>query len=162
MSFRLQVISHIWNKESNSLFDYDSHDVTSSKVEISKNGCILKGDNKTILYKNTNDTKAVDKNHNYLSSIHINHSGNEFQFKIEESLYIHSTENTKIISDNWIVTRQSILKSGLGYKLRESDIIKLGKVIFRVKEVCVIAGFINTNMNTNHNNIMPRLGGLKR
>lgn len=113
---------HSWNKESALLFDFESKDVTVSNVTISSPGYVLKNGNK-IVFK-----RKIDK-FTYTSVGEISLSKNDFFFKFEE-------ENKKTIDEkNWLVIKNMFTLEKYGYKLREGDIIKLGKVLFKIREL---------------------------
>ena len=50
--FRLLVESHIWNKDTNSLFDYESKDYFKSNSTITNNGYLMRNDKSLIFQEN--------------------------------------------------------------------------------------------------------------
>lgn len=43
----------------------------------------------------------------------------------------------------WLITRHSYSKNNIGFKLQEGDVLKLGKIIFKVKEIRIKQDQIN-------------------
>jgi len=47
------------------------------------------------------------------------------------------SNGAEMIDKPWLITRHSHSKNNVGFKLHEGDIIKFGKIIFKVKEISV-------------------------
>jgi pSer/pThr/pTyr-binding forkhead associated (FHA) protein len=110
----------VWNKDSNLLFDYETTDYTISESLVSSNGSIIKNDKK-IFFNNKNKTFSE----NCLYNIAI--KGDEYTLKFDEKAPIEER--------GWLVVRNTHFKNKQGYKLKEGDVIKFGKVSFRVNEL---------------------------
>jgi len=66
----------------------------------------------------------------------LNLKGDEYNIKYDEEL--ESDKNSKALDDKmWIVIKNTNFTENEGYRLRDGDVIKLGKVIFKVKEIKV-------------------------
>ena len=133
------MTSHIWNKESNQLFDYESSDYTISSLEINKNCTILKKNKNIILdYK-------IKKTETSICTINI--KGDNYTLKPHEL-------------DYWIIINNTEFNNS-GYKLNLNDTIRLGKVILKVKEINLNKEVIQDNivnieiLNEVSNNILP-------
>ena len=117
----MNVISNICQNENNLLFDYDSKDYYSFSLSIKGNGFLIKKRNKL-----TFTTKREELNKDtYVASIRKNED--EFYINTEEEL--KNPLYDKNLEDKlWIVLRNTKFKDDLGYRLREGDKIKFGKV----------------------------------
>ena len=129
-------------------------------MSLRSSGIFLKNDKKLTFIN-----KSGKKLDNYMVSLNL--KGDEFNLKYEEDL--ENDKNSKTIDDKiWIVIRNTNFKENEGYRLRDGDIIKLGKVIFKVKEIKVEAKHKlknksenkipvnNVNLNKNNNQIKDR------
>lgn len=137
MSYELKITSHFWKKDTNSLYDYDTNELTTSMIKI-KNKCQLFQNGKYL--KAVQDLNSIDeKSPYYIGNIFIDPGNkNSFKFKIQDELYVRPSEsNPKIISDNWLILRHTYSTNDVGFHLREGIMIKLGKVVFKVREVSV-------------------------
>lgn len=99
------------------------------QVYVRSNGYLLKNEKK-VQFK----TKIEKTNPNYIGT--INKSGDEYHLTADEDF--NSQKSKTLDERSWIVIRNTYFeKENSGYKLREGDIIKLGKVMFKVREVKV-------------------------
>jgi hypothetical protein len=143
MRYRLKINSTVWNRESNSLFDYETEDYHLSNCEINRSGFLFRL-NKKIAFARICENKSSC----YLASVKV--SNNDFIIRVEERFL---TDTQKDFNDNWIVIRHTYFKDEFGYKLREGDVIKFGKVIFRVCQVRT--GSEKNNVENNYMNHPP-------
>lgn len=98
-------------------------------MNISSTGVFLKNDKKLSFV-----SKIDRRTENYMASLIL--KGDEFNIKYEEEL--EYDKNARSLDDKmWIVIKNTSFKENEGYRLRDGDIIKLGKVIFKVKEIKV-------------------------
>ena len=98
-------------------------------MTLSSSGVFLKNDKK-LCFTNKTDKKFE----NYMATLNL--KGDEYSLKYEEEL--ESDITLKSLDDKmWIVIHNTHFDENEGYRLREGDIIKLGKVIFKVKEIKV-------------------------
>jgi hypothetical protein len=132
MTFSLRIKSHFWRKDSNSLFDYEASDISTSIMPIQK-PCILIQEGNYIMKQ----TKTLlGRSLNYLCTLsYHNEVKGEYKFKIEEDYY--QPQEGALVSDNWVILKHTYSYKELGYKLRDGIHIKLGKIVFKVKEVSV-------------------------
>jgi hypothetical protein len=122
------VATYLWDKENNMLFDYDTKDYNKHSLSIKSTGYLMKKNNK-IFYSSTREELDLNE---YVATIRKN--GDEFYINTEEENQNPKFE--KNLDDNlWIVVRNTKFKDDLGYRLREGDKIKLGKIIFKVSEL---------------------------
>jgi hypothetical protein len=137
MSYELKITSHFWKKDTNSLYDYDTTDLTTSMIKIKKK-CQLFQNGKYL--KAVQDSNSIEeKSPYYIGNIYMDSDiKNSFKFKVQDDLYIKPPEcNPKVSSDNWLILRHTYSKNDVGFQLREGVMIKLGKVVFKVREVSV-------------------------
>lgn len=77
------------------------------------------------------DQKNNFSNTNFLTNININ--GDIAILNLGHPIY------NSIMSENiekpWLITRHTFSKNNIGFKLHENDYLKLGKIIFKVKEI---------------------------
>jgi hypothetical protein len=129
-------------------------------MNICSNGVFLKNDKKFSF------TNKVDKKYEfYMASLNL--KGDEFNIKYDDEF--ENDKNSKTLDDKmWIVIKNTQFSENEGYRLRDGDIIKLGKVIFKVKEIKVDqktrlkpdkmnkTNMINTMIANNNNLIKDR------
>jgi len=120
-------------------------------MTLDRSGVFLKNDKK-ISFANKTDKKIE----NYMASLSL--KGDEYSINYDEQL--EGDKIPKALDDKmWIVIGNTNFSENEGYRLRDGDIIKLGKVIFKVKEIKVDQKTRikpNRNLNTsalNNNNI---------
>lgn len=96
---------------------------------------------KKVEYRTTY-TKPTD---HYITSIDI--KGDDFTIKLNEK-----KEISPIDERMWVVIRNIATKGDLGYQLREGDLIKFGKVMFKIKEISINSNKqADLDNNTLHN-----------
>lgn len=93
----------------------------------------------------------------------VSHKGDYYYIEYDEKL--ESYENTPSIDERmWMVIRNTNFKENEGYRLRDGDYMKLGKVIFKVKEIKVdsITKKKNTIKNQQNNSFNNRKNDLMK
>jgi hypothetical protein len=80
-----------------------------------------------------NFLSKIDKNNpSYVGTLNV--KGDEYVMKVDQ--HYESDKNKGNLDEKvWMVIKSSCFKEGIGYRLREGDYIKLGKVIFKVREI---------------------------
>ena len=97
-------------------------------MTLATGGIFLKNDKKLSFFNKN------EKNEHYMATLSL--KGDQYNIKYDEELEIE--KNSKSLDDKiWIVVKTTNFKENEGYRLRDGDIIKLGKVIFKVKEIKV-------------------------
>lgn len=114
----MNIKFNIWNKETNTLFDYDADNYLTNSFEVNRTTKIIRQKNKIIenLYAFSNDE-------GYVSDI---------EYHKKEDYYVIKPD-MNIMYYPWIIIKYSF--SEQGYKLRIGDYIKLGKICFLVKDL---------------------------
>jgi len=99
----VEVISNIWNKDSNTLFDYEANDVTISKIRTDVSGDLIFHD-KMLLYNKELADFSNKLGGIFLTSMLINKDN--FIIKVEER------EKHKINPDDkvWLIIRHTFQK----------------------------------------------------
>jgi hypothetical protein len=131
-----------WARDSHGLFDYESKNLTKKNMKTNNPGKILRQGNDLRLAKDNEKISAQDEKE--LLKIAIKEGSvvvdtckepkEKPKIQVEESL-----EN--IDYDLWLVVKSMKLHAhSRGYKLAEGDLIKLGRVKFRIRE---LNGFAN-------------------
>ena len=111
MNLYLNIEASTWPRDSHGLYDYDSTTYETHLLKVNNSGCILRKES-NIYY----DYQSSSPSENKL----INVIGNNDEY------IIHSVKEENL----GIVVKYMKEK---GHKLREGDIIKLGKVLLKVK-----------------------------
>jgi hypothetical protein len=110
------------------LFDYESKKYTVGQLNISSSGYLLKN-HKEIIYQSNN--KITNE---YISTISL--KDDEYNFKIDERYESPCDRSERTLDEKlWIVIKSTNFDDEKGYRLREGNIIKLGKLMFKVKEL---------------------------
>ena len=142
--FCLEINSYTWIKDSNELIDYEKGKYTNSSFIINT---------PQIIYRNNSDIKLQNKSND-------NNSDNKLStISIKDGKYYYCS-NLNFSNDNnfqemtnlsWFIYQGKIFpQTENKYTLSENDIIKIGKIILKIREI----KFINKkNNNTISNNI---------
>jgi pSer/pThr/pTyr-binding forkhead associated (FHA) protein len=142
----LHLICETWNKDSNFLFDYESNDYSFTTREINNSCYILKNENKIkFINKSNNNDTELNSDEKYLGYIYKNKKNDEYTWNFNK--YFTNNQFTKPFENlDWLVIGKTKFSNPFQnkYKLKEGDIIKLGKIILLVRE-------INTTNNENNN-----------
>jgi hypothetical protein len=108
----------------------------------------LEKDEDKIFYNNSNNFKQKNQpqsiESNFLANIKMYKDSTELNFV--ETKEINKKTNftiNELYNKPWLVTRYSYSNNELGFKLHEGDYIKIGKVIFKVKEIYIMNNRIN-------------------
>jgi hypothetical protein len=122
------VNSYYWNKDSNSLFDYEADEYTSSSAKVSKSGYIMRRD-KDISYF---DRAPKDKT-SYSVVAKCQVRNDSFDIDLDDDCELNSVKS--VDEKPWLIIRHTGFINKTGYKIRENDILRLGKSMLKVLEV---------------------------
>ena len=140
----MHITSNIWTKESNSLFDYDSNELIKNSISVKSNGILHKNERK-LFYESSNHPEFLKSNDsNFLANIRMLKDSAELN--LTNSKEINKKTNltiAEILSKPWLVARHTYSNNDYGFKLHEGDYLKLGKIIFKVKEIYILNPKIN-------------------
>lgn len=110
-----------WNRESYGLFDYECKKLNKDDLQIESEGVVIRNNTKVIFKKDMREVVLDDPQDTVLFKL----IQNDHSYQIKPI-------NTNQPSDRlWLVIRNFKEK---GYRIKKHDIIKLGRMKFRVKE----------------------------
>lgn len=136
IAFSLNIIAKVWDKETNCLFDYESPEHIISKLSVGQNCAIVKRENKLVQTHIVNDRQLVTmfskwSNSEYLGKV----SASEDMYDINVKNMNEESDEPALEDKPWIVVRHTFHEHRYGYKIKENDILKFGKIIFKVREI---------------------------
>lgn len=143
----VEIKAVTWNKDSHGLFDYENSYYDMKKFQISHSTCLFRHNNE--IQSRPGNAMEIENEDNAEFLLSISRRENQAEkFWID----IHSTENGPIRNtrSNYLIVRS--LKCGdgrsqRGYTLEPGDVMKLGRVEFKVIEIHNSQGFTSV---TNH------------
>jgi len=131
------IKTYTWARDSHGLFDYESKNLTKKNLKTNNPGKILRQGNDLRLAKD--NEKTSDKEEKELLKIAIKEGSVVVDTCKEpkEKPKIQQEESLENIDyDLWLVVKSMKLHAhSKGYKLAEGDLIKLGRVKFRIREL---------------------------
>ena len=143
----LHIFSNTWIKESNELFDYESSEKLKQELIINTS-CTF--------YRNKNQIEYIERDLNETLNpiqqgevlFYINKKNNNFIFSAH-SFISPSTLNLKEkpnIDKTWISLKnyKNYNNNYKGYSLSQGDLIKLGRLIFKIREIKIDKNNINS------------------
>jgi hypothetical protein len=136
----VEIKTVTWTKDSHGLFDYESKSVNFTKTNVEFSSKIFKEGNEVAIrtYKETEHAQATNsegKSMDYLFSVINDEEKNidKFSLKIDQT---QTTEETKN-KDLFLIARSLKHEDGTqkGYGLEVGDIIRLGRIEYRIIEL---------------------------
>jgi len=127
-----------WSRDSHGLFDYESKSLTKKNLKANHTGRVMRQGNDVRVAKE--NEKHMNKDEKELFKLLIK-DGNVLVDNINEPKQYPTTfkgeENLENVDyDLWLVVKSlKTHASNKGYKLTEGDLIKLGRVKFRIREL---------------------------
>ena len=159
----LHIFSNTWIKESNELFDYESSEKLKQELIINTS-CTF--------YRNKNQIEYIERDLNETLNpiqqgevlFYINKKNNNFIFSAH-SFISPSTLNLKEkpnIDKTWISLKnyKNYNNNYKGYSLSQGDLIKLGRLIFKIREIKIDKNNINSKENYFKSNLKTTLKNL--
>ena len=131
----MSIRSSTWNKESNELLDYETQDVTKFNCETRVEGGLYKN-NHSIKFI-SNYEKNLEENKNLLIA-KIECTDSKFFLKRSEENLNKLPLSTQVNKNDspWFVIKYLKDKdSDDGYKIMQGDVIKLGRIKFKISEI---------------------------
>ena len=129
MIYRLSFESLTWNREAYELIDYNSKNLFKDNYEIKKSGYIYRNDNDIIF----SDEKDIEKKYEQLLKVIKNED--DYEITTNE---IEKNKNGTISSLNtaWFLLKNSKVDDKFNkYKIHQGDIIKIGRIVSRIREI---------------------------
>ena len=125
---RLNLNTETWGMKIFELLDYDTYGLHSDSFKIRNDGSIFRVNN-NIIYNNDDD--CITNDHELLLKIKKNDT-------YYEVMTNENNEKRNFFTSNyaWFVLKKKLIDEKMNnYKLQVGDIIKIGKVIIRIKEI---------------------------
>lgn len=117
----LEITASTWSRETHGLFDYESKTLHRNYFNVSES-C------KMFRLKDDCYMNQVEDNTGSTLLLSLEKKNTEFQVTLmDESI------NNKM----WLVIKDLKQRSSLGYKLKEGDLVKIGRVKMRVQRICM-------------------------
>lgn len=117
----LEITTLTWNRETHGLFDYESKSLHKNFIKVSDSCNIFR----------TKDYCYNKETENILgSSLLLKLEKRNFDYQV-------TLADDNISSKMWLVIKDVKKRSSLGYKLKEGDWIKIGRVKMRVQKICM-------------------------
>ena len=141
--YSLQLSTLTWSKEVCELIDYDYDKLFSNDLSI---------ENTSYIYRNDCDIfKFTEKNNDsneLLLKIRVNYNKKR-KFEIIRNKYeFDETDNIKSPNSCWFVLKPSKIEKKMNrYKLNPGEILKIGRITMRIRDII----FANKNNNNNNN-----------
>ena len=145
LSCRLHLITETWSKDACELIDYESTSLVPANIITKEEGFVYRKFNSVFV---TKDSK-LDVYCQNLFNISINDN----DFNIKPNLFCIDSNTMSQNSENpaWFVYKASKCpEKGKKYRINQGDIVKIGRITCRVKEIKFI-DINNNSLNTNIN-----------
>ena len=137
----MDVKTETWGREACELIDYDSKNLFTSTFDIRSRGCIYRHNNQIIFSEDEKNDNQYEK----LLTIKYNENNYEIiknNYEYDVGGNIHSKNSA------WFLLKQSKINSKFGkYKIHQGEIIKIGRITTRIKEI----RFDKQNKESNQN-----------
>ena len=144
--YRINVETETWGREACELIDYDSKNLYKSSFEIKNSGYLYRSENEIIFSQEPINEKS------YQQLLIINEAENTFEIERNK---ITRDKNDNIASPNaaWFLLKQTKMNAKFDkYKIHQGEIIKIGRIITRIKEIRFDKKKKSDNNNNNNNN----------
>lgn len=121
-----------WSKDSHGLFDYESENVSKRNLKAISNAKIVRTKNDIQLITDYFSEKILSNNSKTLAYLKYQ----DGTFAISKTETGNNNETTDSNENLWLVVKSIKQKDGsYGYELKLNDIIKLGRVKYRVRDI---------------------------
>lgn len=123
----MSVKSSTWHRESHGLYDYESSNITNKKIKVTSDTFLLLTSDKLLSVQKNTEIEVTSES-KFLTAFSRNGSG----FTIDVNKYAFQGKGYPF-EHTWLVLKN--IKGSNGYALSEGDIIRLGKVQLKIKEI---------------------------
>jgi len=129
--YSLQIKAETWTKDTYELIDYDFKNLLNSNLDINNSGYLYRCNNKIAFNEyfseNTNNLELLLQITKDVNSI--------YEFKMNDCK-LDQNKNIESRNNGWFLFKKSKTEqTNDKYKLNEGDIIKLGRITIRIKEI---------------------------
>lgn len=138
-SSQVIVTSFTWQRDSHGLFDYECKSLTKKVLKVQHTGSIKRIGSDIGFSKDNEKTPKQNENELFKLNTKDGHfwinGGTQIQTKSNDKNPNLNADAGNMEQDPWLVIKSFKANTNKGYKLNEGDIIKLGRVRFRIREV---------------------------
>ena len=125
----LQLSSETWSKDIWGLIDYDTDELIPLELLINQNGFVYRYKDEIFFEESEINERGYEK----LFEISTNDNG--FFFKFNKIEYDHN-ENISSMNNAWFIFKPDRMNNKIyKYKINEGDIIKIGRITIRIKQI---------------------------
>jgi len=126
MNYSLNFSYNIWQRELNSLFNYESINFDNNDLNVSSSGYLSIMNDKLTFNKMKPNVKTIGS---------ISNNEDEYRINFDDEI-AEKTMRVDLVDDKtWLVIRGTDFNGDLGYRLKKNDIFKIGKITFHVIDV---------------------------
>ena len=160
-TFSLEISSKTWLKDSNELIDYDCEILIPSTIDIKKTSYIYRDANEIVsseeLVSNENDND-IEK----LMKINVYTNNKDTFFEFERNKYeVDETDNIITPNTSWFLLKPSIIDPKMNrYKLNSGDIIKIGRITLRIRDMSFSEKKKNKKKGNTNNTLLDESNNL--
>ena len=150
MIFSLQISTKTWLKESCELIDYDSEILIPTIINIKKTSYIYREENE-IIALDENITNDDDKEK--LMKINVYNNYKDIFFEFERNKYeLDEIDNIITPNTSWFLLKPSKMDPKMNrYKINSGEIIKIGRITMRIRDIIFSDKKKNNNNATSLN-----------
>ena len=131
----VEIKAVTWNKDSHGLFDYENSYYDMKKFQVNHSSTLYRQSNEIQLFPKTGMEIENEETSEFLMSISkTDNSPDKFQIDIPKE----SDSETKQNKPNYLIVRSLKCRDGRsqrGYILRPGDIMKLGRIEYKIVEI---------------------------
>ena len=153
MTYQLNIKASIWNKDANSLFDYESENYIFSNLTVNKNSKIIKSGKTIKVSTNTKNTNNNNAESDFVVNI-LKEGLDNYMIQLDNDNSNNLSSSSRDAKP-WIIIRNGF--SSKGYRIRNGDYLKFGKVILFVKDIYKKESNANNNKNKDKNSCIKNL-----
>ncbi|EAR85128.1 FHA domain protein (macronuclear) [Tetrahymena thermophila SB210] len=141
----VKIKTTIWNKDSHSLFDYENNDNKQSIFKIKSSGTLTLSKDQIVYRKKNKKYIGQINGENIQANQNANNGKNNSEvdlFKVHYEcgrFFLQQTFDSEMRpsqQSSWIVIKSVQNQRKKGFRLIENDFIKLGRLKFKVREIC--------------------------
>ena len=125
----LNLNSETWGREVCELINYDSRDLFKSTLKIEESGHLYRLQNRIFFTKEENNLNGYEK------LLKINKIKNSYELSLNK-YKTDDTGNISTLNSAWFLLKKYKMEEKINkYKLHTGDIIKIGRIATRIKEI---------------------------